>query len=109
MYESVLYTLAARGGGTQMLIMFGGVLVIMYFLMLRPQQKERKEHQVMLQALKKGDKVVTVGGINGLVTNVKERTVMVKVADNLKLEIQRSGIAQVIINKDEIKDENPAR
>jgi len=84
------------GGGTQFMILIGGMILLMYFFMLRPQSKQRKEHQSMLSALKKGDKVVTVGGIYGVVTNVKEKTVIIKVADNVKLEMLRSGIAQVV-------------
>ena len=87
------------------MILIGGMIFLMYFFMLRPQSKQRKEHQAMLTALKKGDKVVTVGGIYGVVTNVKEKTVIIKVADNVKLEMLRSGIAQVVTSKEEIKDE----
>jgi preprotein translocase subunit YajC len=93
------------GGGLQMIIFIGGFIVLMYFFMFRPQSKERKERQQMLDILKKGDKIVTIGGIYGYVTNVKDKIVTVKIADNVKVEMARSGIAQVVDSKEEIKDE----
>jgi len=91
--------------GMPMLILFGGMIFLMYLFMIRPQSKQRKEHRTMLEALKKGDKIVTVGGIYGIVTNVKDRIIVVKVADNVKLEVLRSGIAQVVESKEDIKEE----
>jgi preprotein translocase subunit YajC len=72
------------------------IFVIMYFLILRPQAKRQKEHQAMLNALQKGDDVVTAGGIYGTIVGVKEKeqTLIVKIADNVKVEIARSGIAR---------------
>jgi len=75
-----------------MAIMFG----IVYFLMLRPQQKKAKETQNMLNNLKKGDKVLTIAGIIGTVGNVKDSTVMVKVADNTVLEFKKAAISGVL-------------
>lgn len=74
------------------------IFVIMYFLILRPQAKRQKEHQAMLNALQKGDDVVTAGGIYGTIVGVKEKeqTLIVKIADNVKVEIARSGIARKI-------------
>jgi preprotein translocase subunit YajC len=92
-------------GNASMLIFFGGIMVIMYVFMIRPQSKQRKEHQAMLAALKKGDKVVTIGGIVGMISNVKDNVVVVKIADNVKIEMRRSGIAQVITSKEDIKEE----
>jgi preprotein translocase subunit YajC len=63
--------------------------------MIRPQNKKAKETQAMLDAMKKGDKVVTIGGIHGTVSQVKEKTVIVKVDDGTKLEFNRSAIATV--------------
>ncbi len=65
--------------------------VIFYFLLIRPQQKQRKEQQKLVEALKTGDKVVTSSGIHGLISNVKERTVLLKVADNVKIEIDKAS------------------
>jgi preprotein translocase subunit YajC len=85
-----------------MVIMFA----IIYFLMLRPQQKKQKETQNMLSNLKKGDKVVTIGGMLGTVGNVKDTTVMVKIADNTVVEFRKSAIASV--NADEKEAKAPA-
>jgi len=69
--------------------------VIFYFLLIRPQQKRQKEHQKLVESVKTGDKIVTSGGMHGIVANVKERTVMVKVADNVKIELDRAAITSV--------------
>jgi preprotein translocase subunit YajC len=70
--------------------------VIFYFLLIRPQQKQRKEQQKPIEALKTGDKVVTSAGIYGLISNVKEKTVLLKVADNVKIEIDKAAVATVL-------------
>jgi preprotein translocase subunit YajC len=70
--------------------------VIFYFLLIRPQQKQRKEQQKLIEALKTGDKVVTSSGIHGMISNVKERTVLLKVADNVKIEIDKAAVATVL-------------
>jgi preprotein translocase subunit YajC len=85
-----------------MVIMFA----IIYFLMLRPQQKKQKETQNMLNNIKKGDKVLTIGGIVGIVGNVKDSTVMVKVADSTILEFKKAAISAVI--NDDKEEKNPA-
>ncbi|MCK6542295.1 preprotein translocase subunit YajC [bacterium] len=72
------------------------IIAIMYFMMIRPQQKRQKEHQAMVSALAKGDKVITVGGIHGVVQGTKETTVLVKIADNVKVEIERSAVTTVV-------------
>lgn len=74
------------------------IFVIMYFLILRPQAKRQKDHQAMLNALQKGDDVVTAGGIYGTIVGVKEKeqSLIVKIADNVKVEIARSGIARKV-------------
>lgn len=69
--------------------------VIFYFLLIRPQQKQRKEAQKLTSSLKSGDKVVTGSGIHGLITNVKESTVILKIAENVKIEIDRAAIVTV--------------
>jgi preprotein translocase subunit YajC len=70
--------------------------VIFYFLLIRPQQKQRKEQQKLIEALKTGDKVITSAGIHGMISNVKERTVLLKVADNVKIEIDKAAVATVL-------------
>jgi preprotein translocase subunit YajC len=72
------------------------IFVIMYFVMLRPQMRKQKEQQRLVAALKTGDRVVTNAGIHGLISNVKETTVIVKVADNVKIEMEKSAITNVL-------------
>ena len=89
---------AAEGGkfqGILSFLPFIAIIAIFYFLIIRPQNKKQKETQKMLSALKKGDKVVTIGGIHGTIQSVKEITVIVKVDDGVKLEISRNAISGV--------------
>ncbi len=72
------------------------IFVIMYFLLFRPQMKRQKEQQKLIAALKTGDRVVTASGIHGLISNVKERTVILKIADNVKIEVEKSAIGNVV-------------
>jgi len=69
------------------------VFVIMYLLILRPQQTKAKQHSEMVNRLKVGDKIVTSGGIHGTISGVKDRTVMVKVAEKVEMELSRSSVA----------------
>lgn len=102
MIYTTLLTLAEAAPNTQqqpglgnMLVPFACIGVIFYFLIIRPQTKKQKEHETLVKSLKTGDKVVTSGGIHGLVSNVKDTTVIVKVADNVKLEIEKSAVSIV--------------
>ena len=93
---------AQVGGGMGGLVTFLPlilILLIMYFLMIRPQNKKQKETQKMIEALKKGDKVITIGGIHGTVASTKENTIIVKVDDNTRIEFNRTAIATVIVDK----------
>jgi len=100
---------AASGNPLMTFLPFVAIIAIFYFLIIRPQNKKQKETQKMLSALKKGDKIVTIGGIHGTIQNVKEQTVIVKVDEDTKLEFSRSAISTVITaakeDKSEIKDE----
>lgn len=75
------------------------IIGIFYFFLIRPQNKKQKETQKMINALQKGDKVVTIGGIHGVVSSTKEKTVIVKVDDDVKIEFTRSAIAAVESDK----------
>ncbi len=89
-------TEAASGpGGLGMMPFFIGMFVIMYFVMIRPQQKRAKEHRERVESLKIGSKVISAGGIHGLVTNVSDKTVTVKVSDNSKIKFEKASISQV--------------
>ena len=77
------------------------VFVVFYFLLIRPQQKKKKEHQQLVSSLKKGDKVVTNGGIYGIVSDAKEHIVVLKIAENVKIEVVKTAVATVIEKKGE--------
>ncbi|MDR2900524.1 MAG: preprotein translocase subunit YajC [Treponema sp.] len=100
---------AGAQGGTagllQMIVPLGLVIVIFYFLIIRPQNKKQKETQNMLNNMKKGDKIVTIGGIHGIIQSVDETTVVVKVDENAKIKFLKSAIATVNVKADEKKAE----
>ena len=79
----------------QMLPMILMIVVIFYFLIYRPQKQQREKHKQMLDELKKGDKVVTTGGIWGTVTNLGKATVTLQVAENAKIKVAREHVARV--------------
>ncbi len=83
------------------LVMMGIMVVMFYFLLIRPQQKQRKEMAARIASLQSGDKVVTTSGIHGLVHNVKEHTVMIKVADGVMLEFDKAAVG-VVHKKDAV-------
>ncbi len=71
------------------------IIVIFYFLIIRPQQKRQKERQKLLESVKKGDKVVTAGGMHGVVEAVEDKTVLVKIAENVKVKMEKSSISTI--------------
>jgi preprotein translocase subunit YajC len=91
-----------EGGGSGListLIMFGAIFLIFYFMIIRPQQKRAKEKEKMLSNLEKGDKVLTSGGIHGIVSGLEEKTALLQISDNVKIKIERSAIATVLAKK----------
>ena len=110
-----LFELLAMGGspaGTdpnptgQMLQMVGTFAIIgvmFYFLLLRPQQKQRKEQEELLKNVKTGDKVLLNSGIFGIVSNVKDKSLMVKIADNVKIEVLKSAVGSVVQKSAELE------
>jgi len=98
----------AAGGGSLLgtFVPFLFIIAIFYFLIIRPQNKKRKETEKMLSALKKGDKVVTIGGLHGTIQSVKETTVIIKADDNVKLEFLRSAVSNVVQPKEEKEEKN---
>ena len=86
----------AGGGGLEMILMMAVFFAIMYFMIIRPQQKRAKEHKTMLEALSKGDEVVTNGGILGKVASMTENFVELSVADNVTVKVQKQAIASVM-------------
>ncbi len=77
-------------------VMLGAMVLIFYLFILRPQQKKQKERQKLLDSVKKGDKVVTVGGAHGTVVGVEEKTLLVQIADNVKVKFDRSAVSTII-------------
>ena len=71
------------------------MFAIIYFLILRPQQKKQKEHNNMIASLKKNDEVVTGGGIHGTIVNVKDKTYILRVDDNVRIEVSKTAIARL--------------
>ncbi len=71
------------------------IFIVFYFLILRPQQKKQKEHQKMVMGLKKNDEVVTSGGFYGTIVNIKEKSVVLRIDENAKIEIEKNSIAYI--------------
>ena len=100
MFISNAYAQAASGGGTTE--MLGGMLplvlmfVVLYFVMIRPQMKRQKEHKAMIDALAKGDEVVTSGGVLGKVSKMGDSYLHVEVAPGVELQVQRASVIQVL-------------
>jgi preprotein translocase subunit YajC len=91
-------TNASAGGGQlwQMLLPFILMFVVFYFLLIRPQQKKQKQRNQMLSQLKKGDKIVTIGGLHGTIVELTDDTVVLRVNDVTKLTFDRSAISSVV-------------
>ena len=83
------------------------LFALLYFLFIRPQQKRQKEHQKMISELKVNDEVITAGGILGTIVKIKEDTVMLRLIDNVKIELLKTAITQVT-KKADAKAENDA-
>lgn len=96
---SVLCQAQQQSSPLGMLPMLAIMFALMYFMVIRPQRRQQKEHAARLAALQSGDEIVTSSGIHGLVTNVSERTVTLKIADNVKIKLEKASVA-VILNKD---------
>ncbi|WP_054941884.1 preprotein translocase subunit YajC [Paenibacillus ihuae] len=90
---------AANGGGGSILGLVGPfvlMFVVFYFLLIRPQQKKTKTRNSMLKALKKGDKVVTIGGLHGTITEISDDIVVLRVNDVTKLTFDRGSISHAV-------------
>ena len=110
--ESLAWAQGTGGGGSSAPNGAGGILslvpfllifIIFYFLLIRPQQQKQKQQRALLDALKKGDKVVTTSGIWGTITNLGKETVTLQIADNTKIKMQRDNISR-LRGEDEEKD-----
>jgi preprotein translocase subunit YajC len=83
-----------QGGGWSMWIMLALIFVVMWFFMIRPQKKQQKELQNFRDSLKKGDKVVTIGGIYGTVAEIKEESVLIEVDNNVKIRVSKQALVK---------------
>jgi preprotein translocase subunit YajC len=83
-----------QGGGWSMWIMLALIFVVMWFFMIRPQKKQQKELQNFRDSLKKGDKVVTIGGIYGTVAEVKEDSVLIEVDNSVKIRVSKQALVK---------------
>ena len=104
--QSVAWAQGSTGGGGGMgsllsLVPFVLIFVIFYFLLILPQQKRQKQQKTMMEALKKGDKIVTASGIWGTISNLGKDTVTLQIADNTKIKIQREQIARIRGDEDD--------
>jgi len=100
----ILMAPSSDGGGGSLVstvIMFGAIFLIFYFMIIRPQQKRAKEREKMLSNVEKGDKVVTSGGLHGVVAGIEEKTVLLAISDNVKVKVERSAITAVLSTKED--------
>jgi len=96
---------ADQGGASPIstIVLFGSIIAIFYFMIIRPQQKRAKERQRMLDAVKKGDKIVTSGGIYGKVAGMDDKTLLIEIADNVKVKVDKSAVGAVLSESDSDK------
>lgn len=94
MFKTILLQADAGGGAIMQIIFFVGIALVFYFFMIRPQQKRQKEQKKFVDELKRGDTVVTIGGVHGKVLSVTEATVVLEVDKGCKLTLQKSAISQ---------------
>jgi preprotein translocase subunit YajC len=87
------------GGSSALLtqiVFFAAIFAIFYFLLIRPQQKQKRDREAMIAAVKPGDRVVTTGGMHAVVTKVNEHTVVMRISDQVKAEFDRGAISRVV-------------
>jgi len=97
-YSILMAPQGAEGGGGSMvstLIMFSLIILIFYFMILRPQQKRQKERAKLLEGVKKGDKITTIGGIHATVLGVEDKTLLIQIAENVKVKLDKTAVANV--------------
>lgn len=91
--NSILLVAAqGNGGGWESLLMIGALIAIFYFFMIRPQSKKQKEIKKFRDALSVGDKVITAGGIYGKIKEIKDNTILLDIADNVRIKIDKGSV-----------------
>lgn len=98
MFISPAYAQSGGGGmgGFESLLPLVLIFVVFYFLLIRPQQKKQKQHRAMLESLRRGDRIVTAGGIVGTITKANETELTVEIADEVKVRVMRAMISDVL-------------
>jgi preprotein translocase subunit YajC len=86
---------SGSGSPVMTFVMLGGMVLIFWLFILRPQQKKQKDRQKLLESVKKGDKIVTVGGMHGTVIGVEDKDILIQIADNVKVKFDKSAISAV--------------
>ena len=92
------------GGGFESIFLIVAMFAVLYFLMIRPQMKRAKEHKTMVDALQKGDEIITAGGVLGKITRVGESYVSVEISNNVEIQVQRAAV-QTVLPKGSIKNQ----
>ncbi len=95
MINSILLHAPAGGGGfgLEQIILFGGIAIVFYFFMIRPQQKKQKDQKNFINEIKKGDRIVTIGGVHGRIAELDDETVTIDVEKGAKIKFERSAIS----------------
>jgi preprotein translocase subunit YajC len=91
------------GGGFESIFLIVAMFAVLYFLMIRPQMKRAKEHKAMVDALQKGDEVVTAGGVLGRISKIGEGYVGLEIAPNVEIQVQRTAV-QTVLPKGSLKN-----
>ena len=95
---------SGSGAMITQLLFFGAIFAIFYFLLIRPQQRQKADRQRMLDGLKRGDRVVTSSGLHGTITGLNDQTVTLRVTDQVRLEFDRSAVGRVVATPSGDKD-----
>ena len=95
----------AGGGSTGMIIWMVLLFALMYFMLIRPQKKQREPHQKLIESLKRGDRVVTSGGLLGVISGITDNTVIVEISDSVKVKVQKSHVTGLQTDPNAAKNE----
>ena len=85
-----------EGGGASFFLMMGVIVVIMYLLVIRPQQRQAKQHRAMIAALKKGDKIISTGGLHGTISGLTDDVVTMEIAPKVRVKISRASVSRLM-------------
>ena len=85
------------------------MFVIFYFLLIQPQQKKQKEHEQRVKNLAKNDEVITSGGLHGTIVGLKEKSILLRIAENVRVEVERSAVTEVVKSRTEEENKDSTR